>query len=90
MKFTLAIAASALALTMALGSGPAFAKAHDQGVADGEATPDNTGAFVQSLGGNGVSGVVNKGARGDGASAAGGDNRTTPIDRPGQNKFEPD
>ena len=79
MTFTFKTTATALALTMVLGSGSAFAKAHDQGVADGFATPDNTGAFIQSLGGNGVSGGQNGGQRGDTASANGSDNRTVPV-----------
>ena len=45
MTFTFKTAATALALTMVLGSGSAFAKAHDQGVADGDISfPDGTGA----------------------------------------------
>ena len=71
------IAALIIPLTMVLGASGAFAKAHDQGVADG--TPlDNTGAFVQSLD-QGVSTVVNGGARGDGASTDKGDNSTVPV-----------
>ncbi len=51
MTFKNKIAALAIPLTMVLGASGAFAKAHDQGVADGEATPANTGAFIQGLGG---------------------------------------
>ncbi len=84
MKTTLKITASALALTLALGTGSAFAKAHDQGVADGDFPEISTGDVVKSLGGRGVSSVVGNGARGDAASANGGDNRVVPVERPGQ------
>ncbi|UWQ55955.1 hypothetical protein [Leisingera caerulea] len=84
MKTTLGITASAIALTLAMGSGPAFAKAHDQGVADGDFPAISTGDVVKSLGGMGVSSVVGDGARGDAASANGGDNRVIPVERPGQ------
>ncbi len=79
------IAALAIPLTMVLGASGAFAKAHDQGVADGTPLEQNTGAFIQSLDIPGVSAVVNDGARGDGASASQGGNRTEPVDQPGQN-----
>ena len=85
MTFKNKIAALVIPLTMVLGASGAFAKAHDQGVADGEATPANTGAFIQGLGGEGVSALVNGGARGNGASASQGGNRTVPVDQPGQN-----
>ncbi|HSF96575.1 MAG TPA: hypothetical protein VLA52_16235 [Thermohalobaculum sp.] len=80
MKFTLKTAASAVALTMIMGTGSAFAKAHDQGVADGEPLefPGGTGAFVQTLD-QGVSSLQNGGQRGDTASANGGDNRVEPV-----------
>ena len=51
--------------------------------------PDDTSAFIHTLGGEGVSTIVNDGERGTGASGDGGDNRVTPVDQPGQNK-EPD
>ncbi len=85
MTFKNKIAALAIPLTMVLGASGAFAKAHDQGVADGVIITDNTGAFVQSLPFNGVSVLVNDGARGAGASTSQGDNRTEPVDQPGQN-----
>ena len=72
------IAALAIPLTMVLGVSGAFAKAHDQGVADGTPLEQNTGAFVQSLD-QGVSAGVNNGARGDSASANQGGNRTEPV-----------
>ena len=85
-RFKMTAAAATLALV--LGSGTtAFGKAHDQGVADGEATPDNTGAFVQTLEA-GVSTVVSDGVRGAGASAAGSDNAVEPVVGNGAN--EPD
>ncbi len=88
MAFKSKIAALAIPLTMVLGASGAFAKAHDQGVADGMA-PDDTSAFIQTLGGKGVSTIVNEGLRGAGAKASQGGNRVTPVDQPGQNK-EPD
>ncbi len=80
MTFTFKTAATAIAVTMVLGSGSAaFAKAHDQGVADGFIEfPDGTGAAVQTLD-QGVSGVVANGARGGAASADGGGNRLEPV-----------
>jgi hypothetical protein len=79
MKF--ASIAAAAALATALGTAGAFAKAHDQGQADGtQAGPGpGSGVLIQSLGGNGISAGVNKGARGDGASAAGSDNSVEPV-----------
>ena len=87
MTFTFKTAATALALTMVLGSGSALAKAHDQGVADGAISfPDGTGAAVGSQGG--VSGGQNNGQRGILASGAGGDNAVEPV--VGQGANEPD
>ena len=84
-KSTVAMAATALAI--AVGSSSAvFAKAHDQGVADGEATPDNTGAFVQSLGDTGVSPLFNMRQRGDVASEANSDLRVEPVVGNGANR----
>ncbi len=81
--------AAAATLVLALGSGTtAYGKAHDQGVADGEATPDNTGAFVQTVEGPGIAVVVSDGAQGAGASAAGSDNAVEPVVGEGAN--EPD
>lgn len=81
MTITLRTAATAAALALALGhASSALAKAHDQGVADGDATPQpTTGAFIQSLGGNGVSALTSGGARGDAASTNQGGNRVTPT-----------
>lgn len=86
MTFTFKTAATAIALSLVLSTGPAFAKAHDQGVADGFATPDNTGAFIQGLGGNGVSGGQIDGQRGDTASANGSDNKIVPVVGSGTNE----
>lgn len=89
MTMKLKTATAAFVFAVALGSGSSvFAKAHDQGVADGEATPDNTGALVQTLD-RGVSSLVNNGARGAGASAAGSDNSVDPVVGNGSN-VEPD
>jgi hypothetical protein len=80
MRFTLKTAASAIAITMLVGSGSAFAKAHDQGVADGSPLdfPGGTGAFVQTLD-KGVSSGQNNGTRGGISSEAKGDNRVVPV-----------
>lgn len=77
MTFNRMTAVAAILLTTLGASSAAFAKAHDQGVADGSPN-DGTGAFVQSLD-QGVSSVVSDGARGEGASANGGDNRIDPV-----------
>ena len=75
---------------LVLGSGSTvFAKAHDQGVADGMSTPDNTGAFVQGTDFPGVSEKFNRGQRGEAASGNGGDNRIDPVVGNGANA-EPD
>ena len=79
MNYTIKTVASAIVLSMVMGSGSALAKAHDQGVADGDIEfPGGTGAAVQTLD-QGVSGVVANGARGGAASADGGDNRLEPV-----------
>ena len=79
MNYTIKTVASAIVLSMVMGSGSALAKAHDQGVADGEiAFPDGTGAAVQTLD-QGVSGGVANGVRGGAASADGGGNRVEPV-----------
>ena len=84
IKHSAAAAATILALT--IGSTSAvFAKAHDQGVADGSA-PESTSAVVQSIEGPGVSALVSGGQRGAGASANGGDNRVNPVVGNGANK----
>ncbi len=69
---------SATALTISLAaamSSAALAKAHDQGVGDGDRIPGTSQAGGTGVGGQGgVSAVVKSGARGDGASAAGSEN----------------
>ena len=83
------ISAAALALALALGtSSAAFAKAHDQGVADGEFPAVGTGELVQGNGVPGISPVVNNGQRGDAASGNGGENAVEPVVGNGTN--EPD
>ena len=80
MSFDIKLPVAAVTIVLALGaSSTAFAKAHDQGIADGFATPDSTSGEIQSLGGQGVSSVVNNGARGFGASTNGGDNAVDPV-----------
>ena len=89
MTFIRNTAATAIALGLMLGgSSAAFAKAHDQGVADGLDTPDSTSAFIQTLQGPGVSMGIKNGQRGTGASTAGGDNAVEPVVGNGAN--EPD
>ena len=60
-------------LAVALSTGTAFAKAHDQGVADGS-FPDSTSDTVSSIEGPGISSVVGGGQRGDAASENKGGN----------------
>lgn len=58
-----------------IGAPEALAKAHDQGVGDGDRIPGTSQAGGAGVGGpGGVSPVVKDGQRGDGASAAGSDN----------------
>lgn len=71
-------------LAVALSTGSAFAKAHDQGVADGS-FPDSTSDVVRSVDGPGIKAVVSGGARGDAASDNKGDNRVEPVVGNGQN-----
>lgn len=78
------LAAVAFAASTLAGA-EAFAKAHDQGVADGTQPPSTSGV-VADIPGPGISSVVGGGQRGDAASAAGGDNAVSPVDRPGQNR----
>lgn len=80
MKTTISISI----LAVALSAGTAFAKAHDQGVADGS-FPDSTSGTVQSIEGPGIKSVVSGGARGDGASTNRGDNRVDPVVGNGSN-----
>ncbi len=71
-------------LAIAVSTGGAFAKAHDQGVADGS-FPESTSDVVESIDGPGISSVVSGGARGAGASANQGDNRVEPVVGNGKN-----
>lgn len=97
MKSFLIATISAAAL-FAAGTGTAFAKGHDMGVADGSQTPvandfDNTGQFIQSNRedfetGNRVKDLV-KGKRGTVASTAKSGNATDPQVGNGANT-EPD
>lgn len=84
IKRTAAAAATILALTVGSASA-VFAKAHDQGVADGMPLDGNTGAFVQTLD-RGVSSLQNDGQRGETASGNGGDNRVEPVVGNGANQ----
>lgn len=71
---------------LVLGSGSTvFAKAHDQGVADGDFPEMNTGQIVQNNGVPGISAVVNGGQRGGAASTNGGGNRVEPVVGNGKN-----
>lgn len=72
-------------LAFALMSGVAFAKAHDQGAADGT-SPDSTSETVSSIEGPGISSVTSKGARGAQASGRGSDNAVDPVTGNGNNK----
>ena len=65
-------------IALSVSGAAAFAKAHDQGVADGS-FPESTSDTVRSIEGPGVSAVVGKGQRGAGASANKGDNRVEPV-----------
>ena len=80
MTFDLKTPVAAMTVALALGaSGGAFAKAHDQGVADGDFPSIGTGELIQSLDSQGVSQIQNDGQRGDTASATGGDNAVDPV-----------
>lgn len=83
-KHTTMATATLLAMTFG-GTSAVFAKAHDQGVADGMPLDGNTGAFVQTLD-NGVSSGQNNGQRGDTASGNGGDNGLEPVVGNGANQ----
>lgn len=72
-------------LAIALSAGSAFAKAHDQGVADGS-FPDSTSDVVDSIEGPGISSVVGNGQRGGAASENKGDNRVEPVVGNGKNR----
>lgn len=80
MKAQLYISILAVAVT----TGTAFAKAHDQGVADGS-FPESTSEVVESIEGPGISAVVGKGQRGEGASDNKGGNRVEPVVGNGKN-----
>ena len=71
-------------LAVALSAGTAFAKAHDQGVADGS-FPESTSDVVESVEGPGISSVVGKGQRGAAASDNKGDNGVEPVVGNGKN-----
>ena len=71
-------------LAIAISTGDALAKAHDQGVADGS-FPESTSDVVESIEGPGISAAVSKGARGAGASANQGDNAVEPVVGNGKN-----
>lgn len=71
-------------LAATLMAGTAFAKAHDQGVADGE-FPESTSDVVRSIDGPGISAVVGKGQRGKAASDNKGGNRVEPVVGNGKN-----
>ena len=75
-NFTKLLAASVVAISLGLfGTTQVLAKAHDQGVADGDRSPGTSQAGGAGVGGQGgISGGVNGGQRGSGASAAGSDN----------------
>lgn len=70
------IAASYVVLSLGLlGTTQAHAKAHDQGVADGDRNPGTSQAGGAEVGGQGgISGNVNGGQRGNTASGAGSEN----------------
>ena len=88
MRFDIKLPVAAVTIVLALGaSSTAFAKAHDQGVADGT-FPTSTSGEIQAIGGQGVSSVVNDGTFSDAKSAAGGDNAIEPVVGNGAN--EPD
>ncbi len=71
-------------LAVVVSTGTAFAKAHDQGVADGS-FPESTSDVVQSIEGPGISAVVGKGQRGEAASSNKGGNRVEPVVGNGKN-----
>lgn len=81
------LTAATVVLGIAMGTGAAFSKAHDQGVADGE-FPESTSGFIAGLEGPGVSAAVAD--RGDTAKGNQGDNRVDPVDQPGQAAQLPD
>ncbi len=70
------VAACALVVSFGLIDAPqVFAKAHDQGVADGDRDPGSSQAGGAGVGGRGgISGNVNDGQRGEDASGAGSGN----------------
>lgn len=71
-------------LAVVISTGTAFAKAHDQGVADGS-FPESTSDVVQSIEGPGISAAVGDGQRGQAASTNKGDNRVEPVVGNGKN-----
>lgn len=88
MTFMLKTAGMAFALTVV--AGQAFAKAHDQGVADGDFPEQGTAAVVESIEGPGVSRNFNERQRGEVASTNQDENRVEPVEQPGQQNQEPD
>lgn len=80
MKTQLCISIFAIAVS----TGAALAKAHDQGVADGS-FPESTSDVVESIEGPGISAVVGKGQRGESASTNKGGNRVEPVVGNGKN-----
>lgn len=65
-------------LAIGVTAGSAYAKAHDQGVADGS-FPESTADVVDSIEGPGISGAVGGGQRGEAASGNKGDNAVDPV-----------
>ncbi len=75
MSFISKATAAAIALSLALGgASAAFAKDHDQGVADGDFAPGDSAGGVSPAGGFDVKSTNNDGQRGGIASGKRGDN----------------
>ena len=89
MSFDIKLPVAAVTIVLALGaSSTAFAKAHAQGVADGD-FPVSTSEVVQTvIEGPGVSAIVNGGQRGEAASDPDAVNAVDPVVGNGAN--EPD
>ena len=89
MRFDIKLPVAAVTIVLALGaSSTAFAKAHDQGVADGT-FPESTSDVIQTgISGPGVSLFVNGGTRGDAASDPEAVNAIDPV--VGNGTDEPD
>lgn len=82
MKATNLLTTTAVALMLT--SGAVWAKAHDQGAADGT-SPDSTSETVSSIEGPGISSVTSRGARGAQASERKSDNSVDPVTGNGNN-----